>query len=81
VRILQDLAVIYLVTNLANLAAFVEMAASISPILVNFLRFTTGQKMAEIIGDSNDLQHKRREFREDCSKRSSDFARDITIEL
>ena len=38
-----------------------EMAASISPILVNFLQFAPGQKIAEIIGDSNDSQHLRRE--------------------
>jgi hypothetical protein len=39
----------------------VEIAASISPISVIFLRFATGQRIGEIIGNSNDLQHMRRE--------------------
>jgi len=45
----------------ADLAAFEGMAASTWPILVNFLRFTAGQQMAEFIGDSNDSRHMRRE--------------------
>jgi hypothetical protein len=56
----KDLSVIHVVTNPADLAVIVEMLASTWPILVNFLRFATGQQTAKIIGDSNDLQHKRR---------------------
>jgi len=37
------------------------MTASEWPILVNFLRFTTDQQIAEIIDNSNHLQHMRRE--------------------
>jgi len=61
VRISKDLSIIHIVTIPSNLAAFVEMVAPVSPILVIFLQFTTGQQMAEFIGDSNDLQHMRRE--------------------
>ena len=59
--ILRDLAVIHIVTIPADLAVFVELATSISPILVYFLRFATGQQIAEIIGNPNDFQHMRRE--------------------
>ncbi len=34
--------------------------AAAGPISVIFLRFTTGHQIAEIIGNSNDLQHMRR---------------------
>ncbi len=61
IRIPKGLSVTQLVTIPADLAAFVEVAASISPISVIFLRFTTGQEIAEFIDDSNDLQHLRRD--------------------
>jgi hypothetical protein len=81
VRILRDLAVIIVVTIPVDLTAFVEMAASISPISVNFLRFATGQQMAKFIGHSDELRQSEREFREDYSKRSSQSATQITTEL
>jgi hypothetical protein len=37
------------------------LPAAAGPISVNFLRFGTGHQIAEIIGNSNDLQHMRRE--------------------
>ena len=80
-RIPKDLSVIHIVTNPTDLAVYVEIAASTCPISVNLLRFGTSRQRARIIGDSNDSQHKRREFREDFSKRSSESARDITIPL
>jgi hypothetical protein len=81
VQILKDLSVTQLVTIPADLAEFVEMATSISPILVFFLRFTSGQQMAEVIGNSDDLRQSGREFREVYSKRSSKSASHITAEL
>ncbi len=38
-----------------------ELAASTCPISVHFLRFISGQQIAEIVDNSNDLQHLRRE--------------------
>ena len=80
-RIPNDLSVIHIVTNPTDLAVYVEIPASTCPISVNSLRFGTSRQRGRIIDDSNDSQHKRREFREDYSKRSSESARYITIEL
>ena len=60
-RIPKDLSVTHLVTIPVDLTAFAEIAASAWPILVIFLRFTTGHQIAEIIGNSNDSQRMRRE--------------------
>jgi hypothetical protein len=73
--------VIHIVTISADLAVYVEIAAPACPISANSLRLGTSRQRARIIDDSIDSQHKRREFREDYSKRSSESARDITIEL
>ena len=80
-RIPKGLGVIHIVTNRADLAVYVEITAPTYPISVNFLLFDTSRRRARIIDGSNDSQHKRREFREDYSKRSSESARNITIEL
>ena len=80
-RIPKDLSINQYVTIPADLAGFVEMVAPISPISVNFLRFGTGQQMAEFIGNSDDLRQSVREFREVYSKRSSESAWHITAEL
>ena len=55
-RIPKGLSVTHLVTIPADLTVLVEMSAAVSPLSVNFLRFTTGQQNAGIIGDFNDLQ-------------------------
>jgi hypothetical protein len=81
VRIPKHLSVTQVVTTPTDLAVYVEMAASTCPISVNFLRFGTSRQRARIIDDSNDSQQKRREFREDYSKRSSESACYITIGL
>jgi hypothetical protein len=61
VRIPKDLSVIHIVTIPPDLVPFVEMAESKWPILVNFLRFTTGQQRAEFIDNSNELRQMGRE--------------------
>lgn len=73
-RILKGLGVVGIVIILADLAAFVQMVASISPISVNSLRFTTGHQSTTIIGNSIESRQSRREFQEDNSKRSSQSA-------
>jgi hypothetical protein len=58
-----------------------ELPASVASIGLKVLRFDIDPWTPSFLGNSTDFWHLRGPFREGYSKRSSEFARDITIEL